>query len=189
MRHSLSQRGSLHVVIIVGLVLVLSATLGWVFWQNFTPKTANDTDTGLSAADLDDMIGQLKRMDCDVEAGLTEPSQVQVLDTTQYVDGVDIVSSDGTKQNVYDLENPIYGVADPTLNWVYLNGECGTSARAFLFNKQSESHWKFIAGTFSGSVSLDCADIEGFGVPTSFMPKCYDEASGKERRVEKDHRR
>jgi len=40
-----NQKGSAHIVIIIILVVVLLGSLGFVLWQNFTPKKAQEIDS------------------------------------------------------------------------------------------------------------------------------------------------
>ena len=44
-KSSLSQKGSAHVVIIVILVVALVVALGYIFWQNYTSKSAQQAST------------------------------------------------------------------------------------------------------------------------------------------------
>lgn len=67
-----SQKGSVHVIIIIGLVALLLGSLGFIFWQNFIQNSGN-SKTGKNVS--------IERIE---ESTATVPKQTDTVDETDY---------------------------------------------------------------------------------------------------------
>ncbi len=204
MRKTLQQKGSVHVVVTVCLALVLVVALGWIFWQNFIYKAPENKSTDVvvvkkrdktpekattntqamhasfSAADLDALKTLVKSQQCTLDA--QEYTRVKVLGTGQSIDEAQIVSADGTKQNIGQVSVASYqGAVDEHNTWAFMSGGCGSQAFGFLLKHDTDGAWKLVVKT--GNTVFACADVDGKGLPATFMAKCWDDARNQSRAI------
>ena len=166
MKKTNSQTGSAHIVIIVILVVVLVATLGFVFWQNFIykPVVADENKTTSQPAQTDK----------------TSTSNSKMIDyrTNGDATGIKLLTSSdankltGAPQSFKDFIGPLVDTAiksggSPVVDRIYDQKYAvgGGFTGAYLLWGNVDGSWMQIAGT--QNIGYECATLEKYKVPSA----------------------
>lgn len=88
-----SQNGNVHTIIIIGLVIALIGSLGFIFWQNYSNKNASGNDTNSNSSQVKDAV------DIDKQEELNNKNVIKFKEL-----GISIVVPDSIKDITYNYE-------------------------------------------------------------------------------------
>ena len=177
------QKGSAHVIIIVGLVVLIISLLGLSFWQNYKIKN-NETDT----SKIDTAAGSDKSSDTNLDmitydpaVEITDEADISALKNAPESFKKFIIASIGKDNNSAEAAQSNDCFSIYTVEKIYkqkyaaggvgAGGECEGGA-AVLWG-MVDGEWKDISGT--QNVSYPCVELEQYKVPSAIAgTTCYD---------------
>jgi hypothetical protein len=187
-----SHQGSVHALLIAGLVIALVGVLGFVFWQNFVNKEPDSTSESLKTYTFPDTGSSFKyapnwKIDyypIDVEENHLTPSVVITTEDEGYNGNwllIDVVGTN-TPEEFFNYEDVVFSRKTPNdlslVCSVTTTGVVGAAAGLYVIYGLSDSYDPTATeGTFSRSVKLDDGQIIMFGFTSTSIEVASKEAA------------
>lgn len=191
------QKGSVHMVAILGLIVALIVALGFTFWQNFMRADSSNNQQPVSKSEVKPQKNINDRSKSETQQATSTPVASAPVTKEAFNAAIPSGCMLGLNGGTFDINEltvvgPSNAAAGPLnygemgrinndKNWAYLAGGCGSSAGAFLLKAENGS-WK-LAARHTGDAWFGCNKVDGLGIPKEVIGLCLDYSAGNAERA------
>lgn len=175
------QKGFAHAFLVIGLVVALAGTLGFICWQNFIHKEPIATKgevikMGSADKSTDDFqeaeISKAPLTKSALATALPSDCNLGISDESNDFDVTKLTKVTESSPSLGPLEYKQHGRVNEDQSWIYVAGGCGSNAGAFVL-EDNAGKWK-LAAYHTGDAWFDCKKIDGLDIPKQVVGLCLD---------------